>query len=455
MIAESRLKTPSPSRRLCTRAGIATLKIILLIPVVITLLVMVLEVANLWIARVEFENALESAALAAAKDWGDDHGASGTLTPREVGNEFAKSNTVRKTGVNLSSIDPSLNYDNSDPVNNPNQNTTYPNGVLLFGAITDLDPQVIFNAAVQPACGGGGSLLFDVSEQGNTGLDHAWGISFRATDDPTVNANLRVDRIVIDLDPSGTGTGRFNFTSTAPVLSDNSPQPAVRDSSSTDQDDNFGFDLAPAAPVTQIAFTPTTGTPTQLEITFSGSGSDAGFSPGDRFRFGALVETLQGGTYQQADGDDIGQLSAKVSVYFSNGGVPIATPSEGFYFDNMTRGLDGSNDCFNPATPFTDPLGNLHVLVHGRQIADLPCPPTSSASNNGQSFVEVDGQAQTRKFAVKVQGQIEVPMVISELFGCDFGPFTIQAEATAYYNCEERRPCLIRVDQTLNVAPGS
>ncbi|MED5576809.1 MAG: pilus assembly protein TadG-related protein, partial [Planctomycetota bacterium] len=140
------MKTPSPSRRLCTRAGIATLKIILLIPVVITLLVMVLEVANLWIARVEFENALESAALAAAKDWGDDHGASGTLTPREVGNEFAKSNTVRKTGVNLSSIDPSLNYDNSDPVNNPNQNTTYPNGVLLFGAITDLDPQVIFNA---------------------------------------------------------------------------------------------------------------------------------------------------------------------------------------------------------------------------------------------------------------------------------------------------------------------
>ncbi len=47
---------------------------------------------------------------------------------------------------------------NSDPVNNPNQNTTCPDGVLLFGSITDLDPQVIFNAAVPPACGGGGSV---------------------------------------------------------------------------------------------------------------------------------------------------------------------------------------------------------------------------------------------------------------------------------------------------------
>ena len=109
-------------RRLARRSGIALLKILLLIPVVITLLVLVLEVANLWVARLELENALEAAALAAVKEWGDENGANGTFVPRHVGNEFSKANTVRWSPVDLSLLDPDLNWDPSDPDNNPNEN---------------------------------------------------------------------------------------------------------------------------------------------------------------------------------------------------------------------------------------------------------------------------------------------------------------------------------------------
>ena len=436
------------------RSGLAVLKVILLVPIILTLLVLILEVGNLWIARLEFENALESSALAAVQEWGDDNGASGTFIPRQVGNEFAQSNTVRWNPVSLTDIDPDLNWDSSNPAANPNENRTCPEGVLVFGAITDFEPEVIFNAGVRPGCGGAGTLLFDVSEQGNTGADHAWGIAFRATDDPLVNANLRVDRIIIDVDPSSTGDARFNFSTAPPTLSDNSPQPAVRDSSGNSQPDNFGFHLAPNAPTSQVFLSPVIGTPSQLEITFGPDGADLGFSPGDRFRFGALVEKRRGNNFQQASGDDIGQIPAKVTVFYSYAGVPTPTPSEGYYFDNATRGLDRDNDCNNPAIEHIDPLGNSHWVVHGRQIPDLPCPPTSSANNNGQSFVVLDGAGQGRSFAVQAQGEFEVPMVISQLFGCDFGPFVIQGEAFAYYNCEVRRACLIRIDQALCPSPG-
>ena len=248
------------------------LKLILLIPVILTLLVVVLEVGNLWVARLEFENALESAALAAVKEWGDDNGAGGTFVPRQVGNEFAKANTVRWMPVDLTTIDPDLNYDPNSP---PNENRDCPDGVMLFGAITDFDPEVIFNAGESPACGLGGNILFDVTEQGNTGEDAAWGISFRASDDPVVNASLRIDRIIIDVDPSNTGAGQFNFTSAPPILSDNDPQPKVLDNSGNSQPDNVGFAQAPGAPTAQISFSPTTGTPTQLVIDFSAAGGDA------------------------------------------------------------------------------------------------------------------------------------------------------------------------------------
>jgi Flp pilus assembly protein TadG len=134
MVSRSATHCPQhlKSRR---RSGLAVLKVILLIPIILTLLALILEVGNLWIARLEFENALESAALAAVKEWGDANGASGTYVPRQVGNEFARSNTVRWNPVVLTDIDSDLNWDPSDTTNNPNENRTCPEGVLVFAPV--------------------------------------------------------------------------------------------------------------------------------------------------------------------------------------------------------------------------------------------------------------------------------------------------------------------------------
>ena len=85
-------------------------------------------------------------------------------------------------------------------------------------------------------------------------------------------------------------------------------------------------------------------------------GGDEGFSPGDRFRFGATIERRQGATYQQAAGDDVGQIPVQVTVFFSFNGVPNPIPSIGEFFDNKTMGLDRDNDCLDPGKEVFDDL---------------------------------------------------------------------------------------------------
>ncbi|QDU99218.1 pilus assembly protein TadG-related protein [Lignipirellula cremea] len=131
--------------------GIASIWTLLLVPVIAIGLVLVVEIANLWIARAELENAMEAAALAAVKEWGDNIGGS-TATPRTVGKDYAALNTVRKVPVVISDV-----RDDSNPVGNPNENVSYTED-LLFGAITSTPvdaPNHVFNASVAPNCGVG------------------------------------------------------------------------------------------------------------------------------------------------------------------------------------------------------------------------------------------------------------------------------------------------------------
>ena len=53
------------------RRGAVTLWTVLFMPVLLVLFFVVVEGVNLWLARVELENALESSALAAVKHWAE------------------------------------------------------------------------------------------------------------------------------------------------------------------------------------------------------------------------------------------------------------------------------------------------------------------------------------------------------------------------------------------------
>jgi Flp pilus assembly protein TadG len=417
-----------------SRRGSATLWMVIWLPCLLALFVTLVGVSNLWLARVELENAVEAAALAAVKQWGD-AGGGDTLIPRQSGVSYAAANSVRGDSLVIGT--------NYDAAALPNQNAecdvamTPPTANLIFGAINDDDPDnVIFNAGIAPSCALG-TVLFDVSAERDLEADNAWGISFYNTS--TTPPALRITRVIIDLRGSG-GTGSFIGPA---VITDNSPQPAVIDNSGNSQPDLVGF----TDPTGQIIFSyPTAG---QLQIDFLADinppAVDDGFAPGDRFRFGQDTTDVRSGNSQN-DGDAIGRVGTTVAVFFSLGGIPLPplTGVVGTFVDNTER----KNDSLDPAiiSPLTGTL-----ILHPALVPDLPSPPTSSATNDGQSYVLINSTG-SGKFGVRAQAIVPITPLGGMPFVGTLAPQCVQAKATAEYDCLTRRVRLIRIDTF--ICPG-
>ena len=418
-----------------SRRGSATLWMVIWLPCLLALFVTLVGVSNLWLARVELENAVESAALAAVKQWGD-AGGGDTLIPRQAGVNYAAANGVRSNPLTIGT--------NYDAAALPNQNAecdvamTPPTANLIFGAINDDNPDnVIFNAGIAPSCALG-TVLFDVSAQQDLSIDNSWGISFYNT--PTTPPALRITRVLINLRGSG-GTGSFDGPA---VLTENVPQFAVRDNSGNSQPDMVGF----SDPDNQIDFSyPSPGV---LQIDFDPDlappgGIDDGFAPGDRLRFGQDTTGVSSGSGQD-DGDGIGRDGTTVTVFFSLGGIPLPplTGVVGTFVDNTER----SNDAIDPAivSPLTGTL-----IVHPALVPDLPVPPASAANNNGQSYVLLNATG-SGKFGVRAQAIVPITPLGGLPFVGVLAPQCVQAKATAEYDCLTRRVRLIRIDTF--ICPG-
>ena len=454
------------------RRGTVTLWMVIWLPLLLALFSFLVGVGNLWLARVELENSLEASALAAVKQWGD-AGGGPTLVPRQIGQAYAAANCVRGHSTVIG-----LNY---NPGDGPNQNdlceptdetVNPPNGNLVFGAIDDSNPNnIIFNAGLQPSCNLG-TVLFDVSAQRDLGADNAWGISFQC--DPDTPPALRIKKIIINLQAQPGTTGVFSLGGAGPAgggpdISDNSPEGIINENCRAGpgqpvvnytQPDNKGFtdlselDVSPADGLYdgQIRFTPTSGTSPTLTIEFFPDtnpvgGTDDGFAPGDRFRFGADTEGVSSGNGQD-NGDGIGRDGVQVTVFFELGGIPLP-PVTATYFDNDT---EGSNDCRCP--PLVSPCdGSLIVNPPTLgMIPNLPCPPSSANNNNGQSFVLLAGGGSNRKFGVRAQSIYPVNPYPGFPFLGKFTQYCIKVKTTALYDCEERRPRLTRVH--IYICPG-
>lgn len=478
-----------------------------MIPVLLIVLGVVVEGVHLWLARVELENGLEAAALAAVKEWaesGNPQTAGWTYEARQVGVEYAAANTINKTQISIGT-----NFYDGDPdPANPNENLSC-QGNLIFGAITEDDPEYVFEADKVPACGGGGRLLIDVTSQNLDATDNSWGVSFPTEPaDSGLNETLLIDRIVIDVDPEDTGVLRFNLDPSSggpPTLSDNKPSvmvqglapdyldPNNKNGIQAEQHDNYGFlywfnttsptnptliepngewpNIGPPPTTPQITFEYTSVYTDVLTIKFhaydDGMGNfDAGFSPGDRFRFGAGVErSTGGGGWATANADDIGrderlgQVGARITVFFKDINNNPLPPLDGVssYFINTKY---SSNDCAdkkNMGVWEQDDLGNWHILVHPIRLQspdetpliarDLPCPLRSAANNDAQSIVLALGTGGIGNYAVRAQASHVVPSLICGFCGITFGPFNVSACTTAMYDCLLQRPRLIRVER--------
>lgn len=413
------------------RRGAVTLWTVLSLPVLLLVLFLVADSIHLWVARVELENAMEAAALAAVKHWGDAGGGS-TLTPRAVGVNYAAANTINGQPVVIT--------DNAG--GHPNENGLC-SGNLIFGAVEqntgDACQRYSFDATETPSCGGA-NVLFDASGQGGGGggltPNNAWGIAFHRTDD--TSPTLRITAIEINLRGGGDPDARFN---TGVTLSSNTPANwMVRDGSGgSSQPDIFGF----TDPGGQITWSfPDLW---RLRFQFSADtnpagGTDDGFAPCDRFRFGVGVINVGQGLTQN-DGDGIGDIRTTFTVWFQDG---ASTYMSSGHFNDTTE-----VNCRQNA--ITDAYCVSSLIVHadppGNQIPDLPCPPSNASGNNGQSYgLTSGGGGGATGFGVRAQATIAVTSLLCRFCGNVFGPYSVSACATAFYDCLEHRPTLIRVE---------
>lgn len=451
---------------------------LLAVPALVTLLCVVAEVGNLWLARTELTNAMEASALAAVKEWGD-NGGGDTWGPRNVGNAYAMANTINGDIVDLTRVDDNMFPLNYDPAEQCNQNACN-RGVLVFGAIVDDDPEFVFDCCETPSCLAG-NVVLDATAQGSlqTGSNHEWGISFQPTASPTMT---RIRRVIYILPEECMGIEpRFDFTSAIPEVSsavtDCHPNILVVDNcpnniGTSGQADVYGIDrnevhfyidIDPMNPI-DLNCGLGTGTPvTTSDATYisrilavefpDGPNPLLGFDVEDHMRFGASVTDNGSGT---VGADQIGMCGVGVIVCFSDG-----TSVMGTFFDNNQPSHEclkcaqvapwGSNtilhnnmtnNCPNDNTT----LGNHGLIIHPTLIPDIPCPAASGQNNNGQSLAFAGARGSGRAFAVRAQATYQVPSICCELFCVPIGPFHVQAKADALYDCELRQPRLYHLE---------
>ncbi len=123
------------------RRGIATIWIVLTLPALATLLVVLMDVSNVWLAKTELKNAMDAAALSGAKTWGE---GGSTLTARLAALNASNTNTVLGTTITLDIAEGGC----------ANGNTSS-SGEIVLGIINDPGTVLEFNCNTTPNCGAG------------------------------------------------------------------------------------------------------------------------------------------------------------------------------------------------------------------------------------------------------------------------------------------------------------
>jgi Flp pilus assembly protein TadG len=179
------------------RRGVATLWLILALPLFLIILGALLEIANLWLARIELKNGLDAASLAAVKEWAESPGGTDTQPARAVGVDFATANDSGGQPIPLAT-----NYDVGGGVN---ENDTNDDG-LIFGAVDVSDlTDIVFDAGEAPSCTVASQDVFGVRAQSNIPVNSIFSnllglplgpYSIEAKSDAIYDCNIGSPRLV-------------------------------------------------------------------------------------------------------------------------------------------------------------------------------------------------------------------------------------------------------------------
>ncbi|WP_339688100.1 pilus assembly protein TadG-related protein [Gimesia maris] len=375
------------------RRGIAILWLILWGSFLMVFFCVVLEVATLWQAQVEINNAMDSAALAAVGDWGVS-GIGSTEIPRNVGVAYTASNPI--LGVAYS---PQTNYGTASG-SNPNANASN-TGNFVFGAIDTTTDPVTFNGNADVGCAAGDVTIriTDSSAGGGVGSvdPNSILLSFDA------GTNLAIDSIKFILPDQVKGpAGAYAFFRT-----DIAPQVLI-----TTPFDLNGVDTEPSSDPPPVWSSPNgngdisftfedlyTATEAQsFRINFNGNS----FTENDFLNFGVSTNQLGPSGYPSPYPGSVGD-------------------AWGYY--GVTVEVD-----------FRNTITNQTSTGHGVFV---------DVAANNVSEATLSGGAGGGFPAVLAQVTVPVQGYCSSLFGVTF--FNVSASSVAYYDCNTNRTATVNV----------
>jgi hypothetical protein len=187
------------------RRGITTVWVLLMVPVIGLLVIVITDVSNLWLARIELKNALDAAAASAVETWCEgDNSSANRAAARVDARDAFEANTI--LGVSLDF--PDASFENNGGGNPGNASCTHncPGGIVLLGSIRNTTgtmndpPPFVFNANIPPDKI---FLTVEVNSDQTFDDDDAYRVSLTGATD------LRVDNVVIRIPATDPGTQGF------------------------------------------------------------------------------------------------------------------------------------------------------------------------------------------------------------------------------------------------------
>jgi hypothetical protein len=399
-----------------SRSGIAVLWLIASAPAILIFLCIMVEVANVWNARVKLEVALESAALAGVKTWAELTEADIVPAPHDSPGEFAKTSAARTAAVaaaganNVGGVSIVLDRneadDGIDDVGYDNANCT---GDLLLGGFPNTG-STDFNVTAAVGCGRSTTTVtvitidfdIDVDTGGGAGntlnTADAFTLSFTSAEPGLSITELQIDLRATPMAPLVVDNGSWDFGAAGGT-------PNLFNPAAVEGDGNGPTTHATSNVTILTATGDGTGT---MTLTFPAAGAGA-WTTGQMLVFGVdtdNVESNNGADTVNDEGGDFGE----------NGGASGNPGRVAFSF-----GFNGGPSAGNTLN---------------QQLARLAGGSLGRLQGNSANFpITVVTIVPDEDFAVLAQQTLQVNAICSNLFGIPIGPFTISGRAVATARC--------------------
>lgn len=380
------------------RRGIAILWLIIWGSLFLTFFCVVLEVATLWQAQVEINNAMDSAALAAVKEWGDS-GVGSTQVPRDSGVAYTEANPI--LGVTYS---PGTNYTMPGP-GNPNGNATN-TGNFVFGSINGITDPITFNGNADVSCAAGDVTIRITQLDNGTAADP--NTIFLSFDSGT---NLAIDSVAFTLPTSPVNNNQQPFFNAA-----TDPQVATPAVAPPYPIYN-GLDVNP----TSLGPPPEWSCPNgNGDICFTFENQIAALA--NRYR--TVRINFAGNSFTETDFLNFGVSTNQLNP-------PAFNPPQGNIGNAWGEfGVTVEVTFRNTITNVTSTASAVFVNQPANGVSE------ATLSGGAGGFPAVIAQA-----TVPVQG------FCSQMFGVTF--FNVSASSIAYYDCGTTRAALVSVDNII------